>query len=118
MSAMVQAADLYVRQHGALKVQARPAGAADRPLSPQQLASNIVSLDAEWRDPQTLLVHLQILKGFHINSNTAAKDLVPTRLEVRDTTRSRDVQVDYPAGEAQQLAFSDEPLRVYEGRRH
>ena len=30
--------------------------------------------------------------------------------------RSRDVQVDYPAGEAQQLAFSDQPLHVYEGK--
>jgi hypothetical protein len=111
MSALVQAADMFVRRYGPLKVEARPSGAADRPLTPQQLAAGVVALDSAWEDPRTLHVHVQILKGFHINANRAAKEMIATRLEVHG-----DAKVEYPPGEQQRFAFSEEPVNVYAGR--
>jgi uncharacterized protein YyaL (SSP411 family) len=113
MSAMVELADAFVRRYGSLRVEARPRTAADRPLSPQQLAAGIVSLDAAWEDARTLHVHLTILKGFHINANAAAKDLIATRLDLRDADSAT---IEYPPGAEQRFAFSDGPLRVYEGK--
>jgi thiol:disulfide interchange protein len=113
MSAMVELANAYVRRYGSLRVEARPRTADDRPLTPQQLAAGIVSLEAAWDDPRTLHVHLTILKGFHINANVAAKDLIATRLDLRDADGAT---VEYPPGAEQRFAVSDEPLRVYEGK--
>ena len=116
MSALVQTAMQYVRRFGELKIEPQPGTAdrADRPLSPQELASRVVSVGAAWADPQTLQVHVQVLQGFHIHAETAAKDFVATRLEARPARGS--ARIEYPPAKRQRFAFSEDELDVYEGR--
>src|SRR5581483_5335076 len=72
MSSMIQAATMYLRRADPIRVTpSRDTAAADRPLTPQQLAAGIVKVAAEWRDDRELLLKLSILGGFHINANRA-----------------------------------------------
>ena len=79
MSAMVQAAMEYVQAHGPLIVEPMPE-TPDRPLSPQELAESVVSLEARWIDPKQLALLVRIHPPYHINTDTPAKDLIATEL--------------------------------------
>jgi hypothetical protein len=80
MSAMVSASEMYLRQHGPITVSG--SAKINRPMSPQQLAQDVVSVSVHWDDPLTLRVRLRIVEGFHINANIADKGLIATRLSV------------------------------------
>jgi hypothetical protein len=110
MSSMVEAALLYVRQHGPIEVE--PTAGAQRPASPQEIAAGVVSLRAELIDEQELAVHLEILPPFHVNAHDAGKGLVGTQLAV---TGAEVESIDYPPGQEQRFAFADEAIRVYSG---
>ncbi len=115
MSSMIQAALLYLQQAEPFTVSAgERASAADRPLTPQQVASGVVSVTTEWEGDTRLRVQLSILNGFHINAHETKSDipLIPTRLSVEGDERAK---VDYPPGEEQRFAFSEAPIRVYSG---
>ncbi|CAN5498896.1 hypothetical protein BH09PLA1_BH09PLA1_21490 [soil metagenome] len=118
MSALVEAAESYVRSHGAIDVAAQaPADAAakkqsgiERPKKPAERAAQVVALAARWEDAKTLLVAVKIQKGFHINANETTGDLIPTRLQI-----DRDAAVEYPDGVMKQFPFSDKPVAIYSG---
>jgi uncharacterized protein YyaL (SSP411 family) len=113
MSAMVQAALTYLRREGEIEVQpAKDASKADRPLSPEQLAAQVVSMKAAWSDPSRLNVHVKILKGFHINAHDASVGLIATQISVPDADAAG---IDYPRSNEQRFAFADKPIRVYDG---
>jgi hypothetical protein len=116
MSSMVQAAGMYVQHHGAIEVAAAPRAVATgdvRPPTPQQIAAGVVLARGAWIDSQTLEIRLQVMYGFHINARQASSNLVPT--ELRAIQGGSTARVEYPPGELRQLAFADEPIRVYEG---
>jgi hypothetical protein len=113
MSSMVEAAMLYLRKGGAFNVSAAKQQEADRPLSPQEIAAGVVSVQSEWLDARRLKLRVQILAGFHINANETTKDLIPTTVTVDPVTQLE--AIDYPPGETQSFAFSDQPIRVYTG---
>jgi len=109
MSAMLQAAMLYVNAQSSLAVTpSNEPGERDRPLSPQELASRILQVAHQWRDAQTLKIRLRILQGFHINAHDASTELIATELRGAD-------RVDYPPAERLDAAFADEPINVYRG---
>ena len=114
MSSMVQAALLYLRRHEAFAVSASAeSSAVDRPASPRQLASGVVSAEARWMSAAELHLVLSILDGFHINAHNTGGDL-----PLIATTLTADVPgavVEYPPGEEQRFAFSEQPIRVYSG---
>jgi uncharacterized protein YyaL (SSP411 family) len=122
MSSMVQAALLAVRGVGPFTVAAAPASEtgtaaekdADRPLSPQQIAEQVVTVGTEWAGPLELRVRLGILRGFHVNAHAPGSGLplIGTRLTAPDLDVA---SIDYPPGEEQTLGFSDAPVRVYTG---
>jgi uncharacterized protein YyaL (SSP411 family) len=121
MSSMVQAALLTVRRAGPFTVSAAPGTSdasapsdADRPLSPQQVAEQVVTIRTEWAGPLELRIRLSILRGFHVNAHDPASDLplIGTRLTAPDLDVA---SIDYPPGEEQTLGFSDAPVRVYSG---
>ena len=127
MSSMVQAALLAVRGAGPFTVAAAPAGEtgaaadkdADRPLSPQQIAEQVVTVGAEWAGPLELRVRLGILRGFHINAHDPGSDLplIGTRLTAPDL----DVAVDrLPArrGANPRLLRRPRPRLHRRGRHH
>ena len=115
MSAMIEAAMFYLRQAEPFTVSPGPgATAADRPLSPPQIAAGIVSVKTEWKTPTLLRVRLKIMKGFHINANQTTGDvpLIPTRISAETIDGA---EVDYPPGEEQRFAFAEAPILVYSG---
>ena len=116
MSSMVQAAALYLRKAGPLRVDpAADAGGAERPPTPQELAAGVVSVHAGWTpDRKQLHLRLGVLEGYHVNSHEPGGDpqmrLYGTRLELPPEVGAR---VEYPPGEELTFAFTDKPIRVY-----
>jgi uncharacterized protein YyaL (SSP411 family) len=111
MSAMVAATAMYLRQHRPIIASA---GAnVDRPMSPQQLAQDVVSIGVHWEGPLTLRVRLRIVEGFHINANIADEGLIATRLSVAPAA-----VIEYPAAKEKRfegevvliVRFSDKPV--------
>lgn len=119
MSAMLQAALLYVRRYGPFTV-APPAGAAatqsDRPLSPQQIAEGVVSLSARWAEATTLELIADILDTFHLNAHEAAEGMIATQVAATGEAAGDVEAIDYPAGEERSFSFSDAAIRVYSDR--
>jgi uncharacterized protein YyaL (SSP411 family) len=113
MSSMVQATLLYLRRAEPFNVSASPvAELEDRPATPQQIAAGVVSVKSEWISPTELQIGLSILDGFHINANQPGDaSLIPTRL----TIEPGGATVEYPPGEEERFAFSEQPIRVYSG---
>jgi DsbC/DsbD-like thiol-disulfide interchange protein len=63
----------------------------------------------------TVVVEMALGPGWHVNSHTPAeKYLIPTTLTL-DTTAGALSAVRYPPHVEKRFAFSDTPLRVYEG---
>jgi len=112
MSTLLQAALLYAQQIGPIQVAAAQTSEVDRTLSPEQLAQGIVSVSSEWLTPRQLELRLDILRGFHLNAHQPTENLIPTTISIDNET---DARIDYPAGEEQSFAFSDQPIRVYTG---
>jgi hypothetical protein len=113
MSAMVQAALLYLRKHGSFEVSANPLSPEnDAPIEQAEYAKLVVSAEAKWRTPADLVISLRIASGFHINAHDvpASEGLVATRLTVLDDPSA---EVNYPKGEQMQFPFVDKPISVY-----
>jgi uncharacterized protein YyaL (SSP411 family) len=117
MSAMVEATTLYLRKEPPFRVAGTAhAGTADRPLSPQETAAGVVTIQAGWTaDRRQLHLKLSILKGFHVNTNNPGGD---PKLSLYATTvvfpgEGGPDDLTYPPGEELKLAFSDTPIRVY-----
>ncbi|HDL64161.1 MAG TPA: hypothetical protein ENH12_02085 [Proteobacteria bacterium] len=63
-----------------------------------------------------LAIRLLIDKGWHINSHRPIQDyLIPPRIELDDNPSWILAEVSYPEGEKITLAFSPDPLSVYQG---
>ena len=119
MSAMVEAATLFLRKAESIRVAATPhAGTAEVPTTPQETAAGVVTIHAGWSpDRRQLHLKLGIQRGFHINTNNPGGD---ARLPLHATTlvfpgEAGAVQVAYPPGEELKVEFADRPLRVYSG---
>jgi hypothetical protein len=111
MSSMVEAAIFYLTDNEPIAVGPGP-WRPDRPVTPQEVAANIVSMQAAWVNPRELHVQLAIADGYHINAHHAEKDLIATQLSIP----GQDVEsIQYPDGEKRKLAFSDQAIRVYSG---
>ncbi|HLL72730.1 MAG TPA: protein-disulfide reductase DsbD domain-containing protein, partial [Pyrinomonadaceae bacterium] len=61
-------------------------------------------------------VVLDIPRGFHVNSNRAAKFSIPTVVKIDAPKGLRVGAVAYPRGVVRRLGFSKENLSLYEGR--
>jgi uncharacterized protein len=121
MSAMVQAALLYLRQGGeAFTVSAGAAHseAIDRPPSPQQAAEGVVRIGGDWVSSKELHIRLTIAPGFHINAHgpgaSGDVQLIPTRISIDGPAPN--VTIDYPAGESLEFPFAPNPIRAYTGQ--
>ncbi|MDB5289889.1 MAG: thioredoxin domain protein [Phycisphaerales bacterium] len=115
MSAMVEAALLLLRRAGPFTVSAAAHAAEDRPLSPQQIAQGVVSIRTSWRGASELLVHLSILRGFHINAHDVGGNAPLIATTLNPTGDDARAAIEYPPGEETSLAFADNPIRVYSG---
>ncbi|HEX4054108.1 MAG TPA: DUF255 domain-containing protein [Tepidisphaeraceae bacterium] len=92
MSALVEAAYLFVKDHGALETAA---GAdRDRAPSPGELAAEVVEIETSWESPVVLRVKCRVAERFHLNAHDAVE--VPTRLAAKGVAVE---SVEYPAGE-------------------
>ncbi len=111
------------------------AEAYDRGLAaPAPVTAAATPPDATWRSDQVaahayasrvvlspgltfdVAVQLQIAEGWHVNSHAPHQDyLVPTSLALTDGVVLTAGDATYPAGRDLTLAFSPEPLSVYDG---
>jgi uncharacterized protein YyaL (SSP411 family) len=91
MSALVQAALVYLRKNGDVLVAGEKS--ADRPRSPVELAADVVDIESRW-EGAILRVHCSIAAGYHLNAHDAAVE--PTRLTA---TGAEIAQVGYPDAE-------------------
>ncbi|MDB5299747.1 MAG: thioredoxin domain protein, partial [Phycisphaerales bacterium] len=115
MSAMVEAALVFLRRAEPFTVSAATHGAEDRPLNPQQIAQGVLSIRTRWRGDSELLIDLSILRGFHINAHDIGGEvpLIPTTINLAgDDARAA---IEYPPGEDLHAAFAEQPIRVYSG---
>jgi hypothetical protein len=113
---MVQAALLYLRQADPFTVSAAQGPAeSDRPVSPEQIAAGVVSIQAEALSAAELHIHLAILDGFHINAHEPGETevpLIPTTLSVD----APGATIEYPPGQEQGFGFATGPIRVHSGK--
>jgi len=100
MSALVAAAQRYVHLHRSMQVAAGKAAATKA----------VAALSAEWTAPDLLHAIVTVAPGFHINANTAAPGLIPTRLFVAGAT------IEYPPAKQETFEFADGPIPIYDGR--
>jgi uncharacterized protein len=91
MSALVEAALLYVRKHGDVMIEG--AASPDRPRSPAELATEVLDMESRW-EGAILRVHCSVAWGYHLNAHDAAVE--PTRLRA---TGAEIAQASYPDGE-------------------
>jgi uncharacterized protein len=94
MSALVQAAWLYVKAHGELQTTA--ATNPDHLASPAELAADVLKVEITWQTPTLLRLSCRVAEGYHLNAHDAAT--APTQL------RAAGVEIDsiqYPPGELQ-----------------
>ena len=118
MSSMLQAAHRYVKEQGPIElslqsnVHSREQQQRPRLATPEQIAAGVVGVQAAWVERTRLDLHVQVMEGFHINANTAAKDLIATAISVPTVDVSN---IAYPPGKPRKFAFADEPIAVYEG---
>ena len=113
MSALVQAAILYIQSVGPLHVLPSPQ-ADTTPETAADLAQAVVSIEAQRMGADTIRVGVHIREGWHIQSATAGKGLVPTRILATDAETIANVE--YPAGQAWHPAWADAPASVYTGK--
>ena len=120
MSSMVQAAALYLRRVGPIRVAAVPgAGTGERPTTPQETAHGVVTIHAGWSpDRRQLHLKLTIKDGYHINAHDPGGDaklgLIATILEF-GSDYAATAMTHYPPGEARDFGFTKQPIRVYTG---
>ena len=120
MSSMVQAAAEYLAKgHEPFTIAAdETASTADRPLSPRQIAAGVTTVAARWAAPTELHVRLNVLQQFHVNAHEPGGgndvELIPTTLTVLGDAAGA-ARVEYPPGEEQRFAFTEQPIRVYGG---
>jgi hypothetical protein len=108
---MVEAAIYYLKDNEPITVGPGP-WRGDRVESPQEVAANIVSMQAAWVNPKELHVQLAIADGYHINAHQAEKDLIATQL----TIAGQEVEsISYPEGERRRFPFADREIAVYSG---
>jgi uncharacterized protein YyaL (SSP411 family) len=113
MSAMIQAALMFLRHNGPFTVAPGPMQRAGRPATPGEVATSVVELGAEWASATQLNVQLSVKDGFHINAHEAGPGLIPTTISVANGPTI--AGIDYPPGEERKFPFADVPIRVYEG---
>jgi uncharacterized protein YyaL (SSP411 family) len=116
MSSMVEAALLYLKSAEPFNVSPAAGGieTSGRMQTPEQIAAGIVTVGGQWQSLAELHLVLKILDGFHINAHdTSGSDapLIPTTLTIEDT----EATIEFPPGELRSFAFSEKPLRIYEG---
>jgi uncharacterized protein len=92
MSALLQAAMLYVKRHG--DVQTTAAADAEHLPSPAELAAEVLKIEINWQTPTQLKMICQIADGYHLNAHDAAT--APTQLRLTGTEVE---SIQYPPGE-------------------
>jgi uncharacterized protein YyaL (SSP411 family) len=93
MSALLQAAMLFVRTNGPIAVEAKRAPV--RPESLQETAHGVVGIGTRWIDGKQLDIRLTIARPYHIQSSSPPEGLIATAV----TVQGGDVEsIDYPPG--------------------
>jgi uncharacterized protein YyaL (SSP411 family) len=92
MSALVQAALLYINVHGELQTAA--AAPPDRSPSPAELAADVLKVEVSWQTPALLRVNCRVTEGYHLNAHDAAS--APTQLRA---AAAEVESIQYPPGE-------------------
>jgi len=115
MSAMIQSAHFYIRQHGPIVVGVGQKIQEPRTSSIREQALGAVRLQTAWVSPVELHVTVQIKPGMHIHANQAAEGMVPTQLLV-NTDDAKVSNIHYPPAQSLSAAFSDDALPVYAGQ--
>jgi uncharacterized protein YyaL (SSP411 family) len=110
MSSMVEAAIFYLTDNEPIAVGPGP-WRGDRPVTPQETAAGVVSMQAAWVNPKDLQVQLIVKDGYHVNAHHVDKDLIATQLSIG----GQDVDITYPQGERRKFEFSDQEISVYSG---
>jgi uncharacterized protein YyaL (SSP411 family) len=107
MSALVEAAFLYVSRNGAIEVEPGTDGIRPQP-TPYEIASRLLSVTAAWSSPTELKLQIRIQPGYHVQGHRAGKGVIATTLAV-----PAGAIVDYPEGKLLKLGFADEAVEVY-----
>ncbi len=113
MSAILQAALVYLRDNEPLNISPEAATAA--PMSPAELSRQVVSIASQWKEARSLTVTITIEAGFHISAHDATAGMKATQLSIGGEDAANVSGIDYPPAEQLQVAFSSEPVHCYTG---
>ncbi len=111
MSSMATALIEYLAVAAPLHVTAAPQ--AGRPMTPEELADEVVELHAAWANPRQLHILFRIRDGWHINSNPAGRDLTPTQVAVLGDAAPTVALYKYP--EPRRLNMAGGDIAVFDG---
>jgi uncharacterized protein YyaL (SSP411 family) len=114
MSALLQAAALYLRENPPIHV---PAGGEPviAPPSPQELGERVVTLSPQWNSSRLLIVNVQIQPGMHISAHDTVSGMKASQLAVSGEDAPQVTRIDYPPSENLQVVFSEYPIHGYTG---
>lgn len=108
MSAMLEAAHVYLRSQPPLSFSAKTSG--KQFAAPDRVALEAVEATARWQDEHNLITRIQIQGGFHINGPDARGGLVPTQIFTHGAGRPK---IEYPP--VQSIQIAGETLEGYVG---
>jgi uncharacterized protein YyaL (SSP411 family) len=94
MSAMLQAAMMFVEKHGPIEVEAKRTD--ERPESLDETAHRVVGIGTRWNGAQQLDVRLTIARPYHIQSHAPPEGLIATSVNVHGGEVEA---IEYPPGE-------------------
>ena len=99
-----------------LALMATTMGWAQAPNSVVEAHAVMATDAAHANSPVKLAVLAQVAPGYHINDHKPTLDyLIPTELKVQPSDQFTVKSLVYPKGTPRRLAFSNDPLSVYEG---
>jgi uncharacterized protein YyaL (SSP411 family) len=110
MSALLQAALLYLRENPPLSID--PATSA-APATPAEIGHQVVTLSSRWTSPKVLAVDVKIRDGFHISAHDASAGMRATQLAISGDDAPAVSGIDYPPPQLLSVAFADEPVHCY-----
>ncbi|MGA2496403.1 MAG: DUF255 domain-containing protein, partial [Tepidisphaeraceae bacterium] len=111
MSSMVTALIEHLAVHTAITVPG--VREPERPASPQELADEVVELHAAWPNPRELHILFRIKDGWHIHSNPAAREMIPTQIAVLGDAVPTVAFYKYP--DPQELTLAGREIPVFTG---
>ena len=112
MSALLQAAAIYVREHEPIVALAGGKKAA-APTSPAEISQQVVEIEPIWRSPTQLDVEVKIQDGMHISAHDTVAGMMASQLAISGEAAESVNSIEDPPAEPLKVSFSELSIHGY-----